>query len=68
MILSLQRLEAQLATVQDKIKREEEEGEKLLQKYKKHSTSGGSKGFDGKCQVLLACHPRSQLTTIFRSQ
>lgn len=48
-ILSLQRLEAQLAAVQDKIKMEEEEGEKLLQKYKRHSTPGGPKGFDGKC-------------------
>lgn len=63
MILNLQRLEAQLATVQDKIKKEEEEGEKLLQKYKMHSTSGGSKGFDGKCysHVTLAVSSRHHI-------
>ncbi|KAF8742404.1 hypothetical protein AX14_004626 [Amanita brunnescens Koide BX004] len=42
----LKRLETQLASIQDKIKKDEEEGEKLLQKYKKHSTFGGSKGFE----------------------
>ena len=47
MILNPQRLETQLASIQDKIKKDEEEGEKLLQKYKKHSTFGGSKGFEG---------------------